>query len=77
MFKYAFVGKTNERLGLSIAMVIFALVALVQMYRALTGLSLELGDYSLPSWFSVIAGIGALLMSFWMGAELRKRHQFL
>ncbi len=73
MFKKAFVEVKSERFGLFLAMVIFALVAMVHLHRALTGLSFELGTYSLPSWFSVVVGTCALLMSFWMAAILRKR----
>jgi hypothetical protein len=78
MFKNAFVEKKSERLGLFLAMVIFALVAMVHLHRALAGLSLELGSYSLPSWFSVVVGICALTFAVWMAAILRtRRHKDL
>ncbi len=73
MFSKVFKDEKNDRLGLILAAVIFGLVGVVQLLRALTGAPVELAGYSVPIWPSLIVGIAALFMSFWMRAILGHR----
>ncbi len=66
-----FGNRKNERLGLTIAMIFFGVIALGQFWRALAQVSVEFGGHAVPMWFSVIAGSVALLMACWMGSILR------
>ncbi len=72
-----FRDKKSERLGLLVAAVIFGLIAIVQLWRALAGISIEFGGHFVPVWLSVIIGSLALLMSFWMGTILRRNRPVL
>jgi uncharacterized membrane protein len=67
-----FRNKKNERLGLLLAVGIFALVAIMQLWRTFAGISLQFGGHSVPIWISAIVGIVALVMSFWMAAIARR-----
>jgi hypothetical protein len=73
MFSKVFKDKKNDRLGLILAAVIFGLVGLVQLLRALAGVPVELAGYSVPIWPSLVVGTAALFMSFWMRAILQHR----
>jgi uncharacterized membrane protein len=67
-----FRDKKNERLGLLIAVGIFGLVAIMQLWRTFAGISLQFDGHSVPIWISAIIGIVALVMSFWMAAIARR-----
>lgn len=56
----------NERLGLLVATVIFTLVGAIQFWRAIAGVPLVFNGTAIPAWVSVIAGIVAWGMAFWM-----------
>ena len=71
MLSNVFKDKKNERLGLLLATAIFGLVAIVQLWRAATGVSVVLGSFSVPIWLSVVVGCAMLLMSYWMVMILR------
>ncbi len=71
MFNNMLKDKKSERLGLLLAAIIFASVAIVQLWRAIAGISVEVDGYSIPIWFSVVVGAATLVMSFWMGVILR------
>jgi hypothetical protein len=77
MFINVFRGRKNERIGLLLAAVIFGLVAIMQLWRAFTGLSVEFGGHTVPIWLSAIAGTTALLMSFWMALILHRHRPIL
>jgi hypothetical protein len=61
----------NERLGLCIAAGIFAVVGLVQFWRFLAQIPIMFGAQSIPIWPSLLIGVGALFMAFWLGAIVR------
>ena len=77
MLSNVFKDKKNERLGLLLAAGIFALVAIVQLWRAVAGVSVELGGLSVPIWLSVVVGLAALMMSYWMGVILHRHRPIL
>jgi hypothetical protein len=72
-----FGNKSNERLGLLVSMIIFGLIGLVQLWRALAGVSVEFGGHSIPLWFSALIGLAALAMACWMGAILRRNRPII
>lgn len=51
--------------------VIFLLVGLLHILRALQGWILTIGDFTVPSWFSVVVGIVLLYLSL-QGFQLKK-----
>lgn len=77
MFSNVFKDKKNERLGLLLAVVVFALIGMLQLWRAFAGLSVELDGHSVPLWISAIVGIAALLMAGWMAAILHHNRPIL
>jgi len=72
-----FGNKSNERLGLLVSMIIFGFIALVQLWRALAGVSVQFGGQSIPVWLSAVIGLAALAMACWMGAILRRNRPIL
>jgi len=72
-----FRDKRNERLGLLTSVIIFGLVGIVQLWRALAHVSLQFGGHAVPIWLSAIVGVLALLMAFWLGAILRRSRPVL
>jgi hypothetical protein len=77
MFSNAFRAKKNSRMGLLLAVIIFGLIAMLQLWRAFAGVSVEFGGHFVPIWLSVVVGVAALLMSFWMGLILRRHRPIL
>jgi sterol desaturase/sphingolipid hydroxylase (fatty acid hydroxylase superfamily) len=61
----------NERLALCIAAGIFAIVGLLQFWRFLAQIPIMFGTQSIPIWLSLVVGVAALSMAFWLGAILR------
>lgn len=49
------------------ASIVFALVAVAHLVRAILGTSIEIGGWAVPHWLSVVAvaGAGALSMLLW------------
>ena len=45
--------------------VVFALVALMHVWRVVLGLSLQIGAWSVPQSLSVVGAIGAAALSLW------------
>lgn len=68
-----FFSTRNERLGLLLATIIFAIVAVVQLWRGFANVSLSVGGHAIPDWVSLLAGLVALLMAVWMGTLLKNR----
>ncbi len=64
----------GERAALIIAMIIFAIVGLFQLWRALIQLPVIVGDLPVPPWLSIVVGIITLGMAAWLGTVL-KRHR--
>jgi hypothetical protein len=62
----------NERVALIVAALVFALLGTLQILRAWFGISVEVDGRSLPVWLSAFVGLGALFMSLWLGAILRR-----
>lgn len=61
----------NERLALMFATAIFAILGVVQFWRAIAQVPVTLGDQTIPTWVSFIIGLAALTMAFWLGKILR------
>ena len=62
----------KERLALVIATCIFALLGIVQFWRAFAAIPLVFGAMTIPTWISFIIGLAALLMAFWLGSIVRR-----
>jgi uncharacterized membrane protein YeaQ/YmgE (transglycosylase-associated protein family) len=77
MFGNAFRDKKSERLGLFMAALIFGLIGTLQLVRVFAGFSVELDGHLVPIWLSAVVGAAAILMSFWMGAILRRNRPIL
>jgi hypothetical protein len=71
MFSNMFRDKKNERLGLLLSVVIFGAIAALQLWRAFSGVPVELNGHTVPIWASIVAGTVALVMCGWMGMILR------
>ena len=58
---------TNQRFGLRIAGLIFALIAIVHVIRLIVGLQIQIGAQTIPMWPSVVAAVvfGVLGLWFW------------
>ncbi len=67
----------TERLGLLAATVIFALVAIGQLWRAFANVPVNFGGHLIPPWVSVAVGLVALGMAFLMGTLLRNRRPLI
>ena len=61
----------NERLALVISTAIFGILGLFQLFRALAQVPVSVGDQAVPAWVSIIIGMAALTMAFWLGKILR------
>ncbi len=48
-----------------VAATVFGIVALLHLLRAISGLSLNIGTYSLPAWASWVAFVGAGALCVW------------
>jgi hypothetical protein len=48
-----------------VAATVLGIVALLHLLRAIAGLELVIGTYSLPPWASWIAFVGAGALSYW------------
>jgi hypothetical protein len=77
MFKNMFRDKKSERMGMLVAACMFGLIALVQLWRAATGISLQFDGHSVPIVFSVLVGLLSLFMALWMGLILRHNRPVL
>lgn len=68
----AYTSYMNRNTYISASAVVFTIVVIVHVYRAVAGLPLMIGDTSIPLWASWLAviGIGYLAVS---GFKLRKR----
>ena len=69
--------RTDERMALAVATGIFALVALAQFWRAFGQVPLTLADHAVPIWLSVIGGVVAAFMAFWLGSMLRRHRPII
>jgi hypothetical protein len=58
---------TNQRFGLRIASLIFALIAIVHVIRMVVGLQIQIGAQTIPMWPSAVAAVlfGVLAVWFW------------
>jgi hypothetical protein len=77
MFSNMFRDKKNERLGLLLSVIIFGAIAMLQLWRAFSGVPVELNGHTVPIWLSIVAGAVALVMSCWMGMILRHNRPLL
>ncbi len=69
--KDVFKDKKTERVGLLTAAVIFGIIGVMQLWRALSGIPVAFNGAAIPVWVSLVIGCLALFMSFWMGQILR------
>ena len=58
---------------ITVSATVFTLVALVQFWRAATGLAVQVGPWSLPVTASWIAGVVATLLAVWGWRSRRSR----
>ena len=56
----------------SIAVVVFALVALLQLLRVALGWDVTVNGYLVPPWFSVIACVVAATLAWMLWREARR-----
>jgi|LakMenEpi03Aug12_release.lakeMendotaPanAssembly.Ray.scaffolds.fasta_scaffold1367014_2 hypothetical protein len=64
----------NDKMGLAIATLLFALIAIGQFWRALSQTPVVLADHSVPIWPSLIAGTVAAIMAIWLGRMLQRHN---
>lgn len=57
--------------ALHIAAVIFSLIGLIHLYRAVRGYPITVGNFSLPLWASYLAFIILAGVAWWMWKESR------
>jgi hypothetical protein len=67
----------NERSGLLISAVLFALIGIVQLGRALMNVPVTIGHSAIPAWVSLLIGLVSLGMAFWMGMLLKHRRPLI
>lgn len=63
----------NERLALLLSAVLFGLIGIAQLWRFFSQTSVTVGSTAIPTWISLVAGLVALAMAFWMGVLFRNR----
>jgi hypothetical protein len=56
----------SKLLGLRISGTIFGIVALLHLYRVISGISVVIGDWMLPIWVNIIGFIGTVFLSTWL-----------
>ncbi len=61
----------NERLALMIATCIFTFLGLFQLWRAFAQIPVVVGALMVPIWPSLVVGLAALFMAFWLGSIWR------
>ncbi|HEY9715531.1 MAG TPA: hypothetical protein V6C72_18800 [Chroococcales cyanobacterium] len=61
----------NERLGLLLATVIFAIIGCAQLWRGFANIPVQFNGNAIPDWISFVAGSVALVMAFWMNRIMR------
>ena len=57
---------TQKNLGLKIAGSVFVLIATVHLGRALSGMSVAIGNVGIPVWCSWVAALGAGTLGVWL-----------
>jgi len=55
----------NERNFFLTAGIVFGIVGILHLYRAIAGLTFVIENFSVPIWLSAVAGIVILGLSFW------------
>lgn len=63
----------NQKLALLVAGIIFALVALLHLYRLTYHTIVFIGPYMVPIWVSLVGFIVSLFLCIWMFAARRGR----
>ena len=56
---------TNQRLGLRVGGLIFALISIGHVVRVITGTAVRLGTWDVPMWPSIAAVIVFALLAVW------------
>jgi hypothetical protein len=56
----------SKNAGLRIAGTIFGLVAVIHLLRLISGITVLIGDCSLPIWINIIGFIGTALLCTWL-----------
>jgi len=55
-----------EKTALLTAGIIFLIVSILHLLRALSRIEVKIGNYIMPIWFSVLGFVFPLLLSLWM-----------
>ncbi|MBI4358805.1 MAG: hypothetical protein HY584_05850 [Candidatus Omnitrophica bacterium] len=61
----------SKKTALNVAGVIFLLVAILHLVRSIFRVSVVIGDFSVPSSYSIVAAVVAFLLSLWMFRSLK------
>jgi hypothetical protein len=56
----------SKDLALRIAGAIFGIVAVLHLLRLITGVTVMIGDWTLPMWVNMLGLIGAAVLCFWL-----------
>jgi hypothetical protein len=71
------ISTKNERTALFVSTIIFALVAVMQLWRAFANVPLELNGQLIPVWTSLLVGLGSAAMACWTGLLLKRRRPLI
>jgi hypothetical protein len=63
----------SPRVGLRVAALIFGIVCLGHLWRALAHINVRLGAYDVPEWPSLVAVIASGLLTIWLWRLSTKR----
>jgi hypothetical protein len=55
-----------EKIALLISGIVFLIVSIMHLLRAISRVEVKIGNYMLPTWLSVLGFILPLLLSLWM-----------
>jgi hypothetical protein len=66
---------TNQRLGLRVAGLIFALICVGHLFRVAAHLDINIAGRAIPMWPSLLAAVVTGALSIWMWALARQRRE--
>jgi len=56
----------SPSMALRVAAIVFGVVCLGHIWRLIEQFDVRIGPHHIPMWLSVVAALGAALLSFWM-----------
>jgi hypothetical protein len=71
------ISTKNERTALLVSTIIFAVVAVVQLWRAFANIPVEFNGQLVPVWTSLLIGLGSAAMACWTGLLLKRRRPLI